>query len=120
MKNTTNEDIIVVNMLIPANGEINVEANMWAKLIGYDPLLMMVENETIIMNDGKVDLNVTAGIKLINTFQEIDFSAGGFPYRRIKAGVIVTIPEEYQMPVYQELKIDNSGELVVYGELVVR
>lgn len=47
-------------------------------------------------------------------------SAGkNFSYRKILAGTVVGIVDEQQMIVSQEIEIQDTGELEVFGEMVV-
>lgn len=41
-----------------------------------------------------------------------------FSYRRVASGIVLTIPEEQQMIISQEIFIEDTAELEIFGELV--
>ncbi len=121
LKNTTASDIYLINMLIPASGMINIEATMWAKLIQNETIFSLISSGDIVVNNGTTDLSIPAAIHHIYLFQEeTPPGAEHFSYRRILDGSVIIIPEEQQMTVYQDMKIDSGGEIQIYGEVVIR
>jgi hypothetical protein len=46
-------------------------------------------------------------------------SGSNFSYREVLAATSVTIPSEQQMLTYQELAIQDTGELIIEGELIL-
>lgn len=118
MKNVSPDTQTIINIVIHPGQTVELEATMWAKVQVNGALSHRIENGIIVMNDGTRDLSAEEGLKLLYRWQEIDVSTGGFPYRKIPVGVIVVVPEDFQMPVYQSLRVD--GELKIEGEVIVK
>jgi hypothetical protein len=144
--NTTLNDIIIedLGITVAANStyEINpIEYPMWAR---SSDVLIHIESGELIGNDGIRNLpiylasmmlkhDIAENIGFNNTtnsfvatnvqsaIEEISIlNDNNFSYRRIASGKIITIPEEQQMTVYQEIAIGTHAELVIRGELVIR
>ena len=121
-KNTTSSDINLINMNIPAYGMVNIEATMWAKLLQNETVFPLISSGAIVVNNGTIDLSIPAAIHHVYLFQDEIAPTGvdHFSYRRILHGSTIIIPEEQQMTVYQDMKIDSGGEIQIYGEVVIR
>jgi len=46
-------------------------------------------------------------------------SVDNFSYRIVQSGLVRTVPFEQQMVVYQEVSIEDTGELEIDGEVVI-
>ena len=121
LKNTTQTDIILINMLIPKDEQVDIEPTMWAKLLQNGKVFEYINNGTLILNNGTNDLDIPSALRHIALFQsEENVSvAPHFSFRKILSGVTVTVPEEEQMIEYQEICIANTGELNIEGEVVI-
>jgi hypothetical protein len=117
LKNVTNDDITLINMFIPAQTEYLLEQTMWAKVIQNGYIFTLINSGSLVINDGTNDLTIPRATKLIYTMQE---SVSNFSFRRIKANRSILIEDDQQMRVYGDLKIDVDGEIVLYGEVVVK
>lgn len=142
--NTSIDDIIINDMGITifASSEYTINSNEYPLWANSSDVLVYIDDGRIRGNDGIRNLppyltammlrhdiaenigfdNSTNGFIAQNTQAAIEEirSFKNFSYRRIPSGRIVMIPEEQQMTVYQELKIDQDAELVVYGEVVIK
>jgi hypothetical protein len=120
LKNQTDEAIYLINIEIPARGQITLECTMWAKVIQNTYIFTLIENGTIVVNNGITDLGKQAAVNHIYLFQdETTVQSKNFSYRRINAGLSVNIPYEQQMIEYQEINIEETGELDIEGEVVI-
>jgi hypothetical protein len=120
LKNTTAENIYLINMEIPALGQLNIEHTMWSKLIQNGVVFNLINSGAIVVNNGSTDLSIIAAIHHIYLFQEENEGLKHFSYRRILTGSSIIVPEEQQMTLYQDMKIDSGGEILIFGEVVIR
>jgi hypothetical protein len=121
LKNQTANSFFLINMEIPANGEIFVEATMWAKLIQNGDVFRLIEMGTLVVNNGTRDLGIAEAIHHMYLFQDepAPTTNGHFSYRRINSGVTINIPVEQQMISYQEISVEFGGELDNEGEVLI-
>lgn len=117
LKNTTAEDIVLINAFIPAGGFVNIEYNLFAKLLQNGSVFELINSGALVVNDGVRDLSIVEGTAHMYLFQE-QSSDRNFSYNFIELGQDITIPRGQQMRVYQECRVD--GDLNVYGEIIVK
>jgi hypothetical protein len=114
LKNTTAEDIYLINMCVLANDQYNMEEIVWAKLIQNGKVFELINSGAIIVNNGAIDLSIPLAIEHIYRMQD---ESQNFSYRKADAYSGIVIPIEQQMVVYQEINIQT--ELEIKGELVI-
>jgi hypothetical protein len=120
LKNTTNEDLYLINMEIPAHGQVFIEHTMWSKLIQNSYVFELIELGTIVVNNGSRDLSISQAIRHMYLFQdESPYGGQHFSYRRVYAGSLVWIPYDQQMLEYQEINLEENSELDIEGEVVI-
>jgi hypothetical protein len=120
LKNRSAEELTIINLVIPPDGEVLVEPTLWAKLMQQnDYILDLINSGSLIVNDGASDLSPQAGIDYLYLFQEKTSTISrNFSYNNVKINESITIPDGQQMRVYQELRV--SGDLNIYGEAIVK
>lgn len=144
LKNTTISDIFITDTgtNLPASSTYEIDPTNYPIWAASSDVLPEIDAGNLVGNDGVLDLsalltkfmlqsdvavhvgfnNATNGFVSTNVQAAIEEirTAGHFSYRRILASKRVTIPEDEQMTVYQDFKIDSGGEIVIYGEIVIR
>jgi hypothetical protein len=120
LKNRSAEELTIVNLVIPSDGEVLVEPTLWAKLMQQnDYIINLINAGTLIVNDGTSDLSAAKAIEHLYLFQEKTSSISrNFSYNHVKSTDSITIEDGQQMRVYQELRV--SGDLNIYGEAIVK
>lgn len=67
LKNTTDEPITRLGIIIPANGSLSVPLRLWLKLADdmdeSDNVYQDIQNGNIIVNDGTDDLSIVDGVR---------------------------------------------------------
>jgi hypothetical protein len=119
LRNTTAENIVLINVFIPAGESVNIEYTLFAKLLQSGVVFELINSGDLVVNDGTKDLSVSEGIAHMYLFQEpSSVTSRNFSYDFIEIGQNITIPRGQQMRVYQECRVD--GDLNVYGEIIVK
>jgi hypothetical protein len=119
LKNKSSEELTIVNIVIPPDGEVVIEPTLWAKLMQQNGhILSLVNSGSLVVNNGDSDLVPQAGMDHLYLFQSRESSSRNFSYNNVKINESITIPDGQQMRVYQELRV--SGDLNIYGEAIVK
>jgi hypothetical protein len=116
LRNNTNEIIFVDDTGTALLPDITYEIHpsawpIWAASSSVIPFIL---NESITVNDGVIDLKPKDGIDLIK------FDKRNFSYARTRPNRVVVVPEDQQMFVYKKHRVDTGGELVIYGEVIIK
>lgn len=69
-------------------------------------------------SNGFVSTEVQSAIEEING-NPLNPQVYTYSWRRVLAGAKVRVPEEQQMLVYQDMEIEDTGELIIEGEVVI-
>jgi hypothetical protein len=120
LKNRSAEELTIINLVIPPDGEVLVEPTLWAKLMQQnDYIINLINAGSLVVNDGTSDLSASEAIDYLYLFQEKTSAISrNFSYNNVKINESITIPDGQQMRVYQELRV--SGDLNIYGEAIVK
>lgn len=114
LKNASLEQQNILGILVEPNQSINISHNLWAKLASTESLLNLISSGIIVINNGKCDLNSTAGVSYAKILQVDNFS-----YNNIHSDCVVVVDSGQQMRVFNELNVTTNGELFLDGDLVV-
>jgi hypothetical protein len=114
LKNSTNETLNILGILVDPGQQINISTSLWAKLADSPMIHEKISSGEIIINNGKVDLNPVAGLIHIKLMKVHNFA-----YNNIQNSAILEIDNNQQMTVFGDLSIKDDSSILLDGELVV-
>lgn len=113
IKNTTNSEIVVFGVHIPPLSESDISTNFWQKLASDLYVKELISNRTVIINNGSIDLDIDEALNYVSTSPSLSTRDQIFQSESI---VIYT---GQQVSVFEEMEINEGGEIVVNGTLFV-